>query len=190
MKEDEAKKERPVEAEETKEDEKPAEPAKDEESVVESLEKELEEEEAIEGEEKAKAEEKTGAEEDEAAPEAEAEEKEAKKPKREKKEEKEEEIVEERTYTIPLSKAWIMPANKRAPKAMRILKGFLVKHMKLKAKAPVEGEEEEEPGALIISNEVNQRLWSRGIEKPPRNIRVRAAKDKDGNVTVYLAEGD
>lgn len=185
MKEDEVSKEKPVEVEETKEVEKPAEPAKDEESVVESLEKELEEEEeTVEGEEKAKAEE------EEAAPEAEAEEEEVKKPKREKKEEKEEEIVEERTYTVPLSKAWIMPANKRAPKAMRILKGFLVKHMKLKAKAPVEGEEEEEPGALIISNEVNQRLWSKGIEKPPRNIRVRAAKDKDGNVTVYLAEGD
>jgi ribosomal protein L31E len=40
-----------------------------------------------------------------------------------------------------------MPANKRAPKAMRILKSFLVKHMKLKAKAAGEGEEEEEPGA-------------------------------------------
>ena len=190
MKGDEVKKEEPVEAEETKENEKPAEPAKEEESVVESLEKELEEEEAIEGEEKAKAEEETGAEEEEAAPEAEAEKEEAKKPKREKKKEKEEEIVEERTYTVPLSKAWVMPANKRAPKAMRILKAFLVKHMKLKAKPAVEGEEEEELGALIISNEVNQRVWSKGIEKPPRNIRVRAAKDKDGNVTVYLAEGD
>lgn len=191
MNEDEAKEENLAEAEETKQDQKPTEPVKEEESVVESLEKELEEEEeAIEGEEKAKAEEKTGAEEEEAAPEAEAEKEEAKKPKREKKKEKEEEIVEERTYTVPLSKAWIMPANKRAPKAMRILKAFLVKHMKLKAKPAVEGEEEEEPGALIISNEVNQRVWSKGIEKPPRNIRVRAAKDKDGNVTVYLAEGD
>jgi ribosomal protein L31E len=33
-------------------------------------------------------------------------------------------------------------------------------------------------------------MWARGIEKPPRKIRVRAAKDKEGNVTVYLAEGD
>ncbi|MGQ9539194.1 MAG: 50S ribosomal protein L31e [Candidatus Bathycorpusculaceae bacterium] len=105
------------------------------------------------------------------------------------KEETEEEIVEERFYTIPLGKAWLMPPNKRAPKAMRILRDFVKKHMKLEARKEEE-EEEVEPKRLIISNEVNERIWSRGIEKPPRKIRIRAAKDKDGNVTVYLAEGD
>ncbi|MEM2971020.1 MAG: 50S ribosomal protein L31e [Candidatus Bathyarchaeia archaeon] len=112
---------------------------------------------------------------------------EAKPPEREEK--PEEEIVEERIYTIPLSKAWIQPPRKRAPRAMRILKSFLIKHMKLEKRA--EGmEEEEEPKRLIITNEVNEKIWGRGIEKPPRKIRVRAAKDKEGNVTVYLAEGD
>lgn len=106
------------------------------------------------------------------------------------KEEAEEEIVEERFYTIPLGKAWLMPHNKRAPKAMRILRDFVKKHMKLEARKEGEEEEEAEPKQLIISNEVNERIWSRGIEKPPRKIRIRAAKDKDGNVTVYLAEGD
>lgn len=113
---------------------------------------------------------------------------EAKPPPREEKP-AEEEIVEERIYTIPLSKAWIQPPRKRAPRAMRILKSFLIKHMKLE-KREEETEEEEEPKRLIISNEVNEKIWSRGIEKPPRKIRVRAAKDKEGNVTVYLAEGD
>jgi ribosomal protein L31E len=61
--------------------------------------------------------------------------------------------------------------------------------MKLESRKKTE-EEEEEVSRLIISNEVNLRMWSRGIEKPPRKIRVRAAKDKEGNVTVYLAEGD
>jgi large subunit ribosomal protein L31e len=98
----------------------------------------------------------------------------------------EEEIVEERTYTIPLGKASITSPNKRAPKAMRIIKDFVKRHMKLEARREVE--EEEEPRRLIISNSVNERVWRRGIEKPPRKIRVRAAKDKDGNVTVYLAE--
>ncbi len=115
------------------------------------------------------------------------EEEEAKPPSKEEKIE-EEEIVEERIYTIPLSKALIMPANKRAPRAMRMVRSFITKHMKLEARK--EGEEEEEPKKLVISNEVNERVWSRGIEKPPRKIRVRAAKDKEGNVTVYLAEGD
>jgi large subunit ribosomal protein L31e len=102
---------------------------------------------------------------------------------------KEEEIVEERIYTIPLGKAWIMPPRKRTPRAMRMIRAFITKHMKLGAKKEEE-EEEEEPSKLIISNEVNEKVWTRGVEKPPRKIRVRAAKDKDGNVTVYLAEGD
>lgn len=101
----------------------------------------------------------------------------------------EEEIVEERIYTVPLGKAWIMPPRKRTPRAMRMIRAFVIKHMKIGAKK--EGEEEqEEPARLIISNEVNEKVWGRGVEKPPRKIRIKAAKDKDGNVTVYLAEGD
>jgi len=112
---------------------------------------------------------------------------EAKPPPREEKVE-EEEIVEERVYTVPLGKCWIVPPNKRAPRAMRMIRSFVMKHMKLEARG--EKEEEEEPKRLIISNDVNERVWGRGIEKPPRKIRIRAAKDKEGNVTVYLAEGD
>ncbi|MCL6579480.1 MAG: 50S ribosomal protein L31e [Candidatus Bathyarchaeota archaeon] len=97
-------------------------------------------------------------------------------------------MVEERIYTIPLSRAWIAPPRKRAPRAIRIIKSFVTKHMKLEARK--EGEEEEEPKKLILDNKVNEAIWSRGIEKPPRKIRIRAAKDKEGNVTVYLAEGD
>jgi len=100
----------------------------------------------------------------------------------------EEEIVEERIYTIPLGKAWIAVPNKRAPRAVRMIRDFVNRHMKLEARGELE--EEEEPKRLVISNEVNERVWTRGIEKPPRKVRVRAAKDKDGNVTVYLAEGE
>ena len=119
------------------------------------------------------------------------EEKEETKPAKEKpKKEEEEEIVEERIYTVPLSKAWIMPPHKRTARAVRILRAFITKNMKLEAKKEGETEEEQEPSRLIISNEVNERMWTRGVEKPPRKIRIRAAKDKEGNVTVYLAEGD
>jgi len=103
-----------------------------------------------------------------------------------KKKELEEEIVEEKFYTIPLRMAWISPRKKRALKSMRIIKSFVRKHMKLRTE--VEGEEEAEK--LVISNEVNEKIWSRGIEKPPRKIRVRAVKDKEGVITVHLAEGD
>ena len=114
----------------------------------------------------------------------EAEEEEEAKPKKKK---EEVEIVEERTYTIPLQKALVRPPKKRAPRAMQLVKIFITKHMKLEMKVSEEEEEEELP-QLIISQEVNEKIWDRGIEKPPRKIRVRAAKDKDGNVTVYLAE--
>jgi large subunit ribosomal protein L31e len=166
------------------------------ESFAESLEKEMDEEESKRFEEIAGAEEKPSKIEEEAVEEKlpetekEGEGEEEEKPRREKKAEEEEEVVEEKTYTVPLSKAWIVPANKRAPRAMHILRDYVVKHMKLKEAKQGEEAEEEEPASLIISNEVNEKVWSKGIEKPPRNIRVRAAKDKDGNVTVYLAEGD
>ncbi len=127
---------------------------------------------------------------EEAAPEVkpEEEEKEEAKPAEKKKKRKEEEeIVEERIYTIPLGKASIRPPKKRAPRALQMIKAFINKHMKLEVKVTEEEEREELP-RLIISQEVNEKVWGRGIEKPPRKIRVRAAKDKDGNVTVFLAE--
>jgi large subunit ribosomal protein L31e len=103
------------------------------------------------------------------------------------KEEVEEEILEEKFYTIPLGKAWIAPSNKRAARAIRIIKDFIIRHMKLREKEEfVEGT----VGRLIISNDVNERIWSRGIKKPPRKVRVRATRDGDDNVIVYLAEGD
>jgi len=101
--------------------------------------------------------------------------KEEKKPAEERKEE--EEIVEERVYTVPLGRAWIAPHTKRSPRAMRMLKSFVERHMK------VEGD------SVKILNEVNERVWSKGIEKPPRRIRIRATKDTEGVVTVHLAEG-
>jgi large subunit ribosomal protein L31e len=149
-----------------------------------SIEEVAPEEEVEEAEEKAEE-----LEEEEAAAKEEAEEEEVEeeKVKKEKKEEAEEEIVEERIYTIPLSRAWISPPKRRAPRAVRIVKSFIQKHMKIKTEAEEEGEE---PEKLVLSNEVNQKIWSRGIREPPRNIRVRAVKDKEGVITVYLAEGD
>ncbi len=175
MKKDEDKKE------ELKAEEKSAET---EEETEEELKELLKDEEEKKGE-KPEEEKAETAEAEEAEKEEEAE-----APSKREKAEEEEEIVEERTYTVPLSKAWIMPPSKRAPRAMRILKSFIIKHMKLEKHTEAEEGEEEEPKRLVVSNEVNERIWSRSIEKPPRKLRVRAAKDKEGNVTVYLAEGE
>jgi len=104
------------------------------------------------------------------------------KPKQEKvtlkKKEEEEDIVEERIYTVPLSKAWISPRTRRSPRVIRILKGFVVKHMKV------------DEDSVKITNEVNEKIWGRGIQKPPRKIKVRLTKDSEDVVTVRLPEGD
>jgi large subunit ribosomal protein L31e len=140
--------------------EKPAEP---EENLMETMEKEVEAEETVKTEE-------TPTETEAVA-----------KPKKK----EEEEIVEEKTYTIPLGKALIMPPRRRSPRAMRMIRAYVMKHMKIPSRAE---EEDEMPPTLIITNEVNERIWDKGIEKPPRKIRVRATKDDEGNVTVHLAE--
>jgi large subunit ribosomal protein L31e len=88
----------------------------------------------------------------------------------------EEEIVDERIYTVPLRKAyWTGSRLRRSNKAIRILREFVERHMK--------------PEELLIRPEVNERIWNRGIQKPPRRIRIRATKNADNLVRVYLAEG-
>lgn len=107
--------------------------------------------------------------------------------KAQRKKKEQEQVVEERFYTIPLSKALIRPPKKRAPRAITLIKIFITKHMKLNLKVSEEEEQDELP-QLIISQEVNEAVWARGIEKPPRKIKVRVTKDSDGNVSVFLVE--
>jgi large subunit ribosomal protein L31e len=91
-------------------------------------------------------------------------------------EEEEEEIIDERIYTVPLRKAyWTGSRLRRSNRAVRILRHFVERHMK--------------PEELLIQPEVNERIWARGIQKPPRRVRIRATKNSDNLVRVYLAEG-
>ena len=85
-----------------------------------------------------------------------------------------EEIIDERIYIIPLAKARRGPRDKWAKKGVRYLKEFMERHFK--------------PESLVISQEVNEAIWARGIQKPPRKIKIRATKNIDGLVVCYLAE--
>ena len=88
----------------------------------------------------------------------------------------EEEIIDERIYTVPLRKAyWTGSRLKRANRSVRILRQFVERHMK--------------PEEILIQPEVNEVIWGRGIQKPPRRIRIRATKNDENLVRVYLAEG-
>ena len=89
--------------------------------------------------------------------------------------EEEIEVVEEKIYTISLRHAWVVtPRGKRAPRAVRDVRAFVSRHMKAEE--------------VAMSNEINSAIWSRGINKPPRKITVRAVKDKEGKVIVYPAK--
>ncbi|MHA1594673.1 MAG: 50S ribosomal protein L31e [Candidatus Baldrarchaeia archaeon] len=85
-------------------------------------------------------------------------------------------VKEERIYVIPLAKKFIcVSRRKRAKKAINAIKEFIKRHMKAKE--------------VKIDTKLNEKIWERGIQKPPRKIKVRAQKTEDDVVTVYLAEG-
>jgi len=85
------------------------------------------------------------------------------------------EVVEEKTYTIPIAKlGYTTDRGHRAPRAVRDVKKYVSRHMR--------------SDEVSISNEINATIWARGINKPPRKIVVRAVKDKEGKVVVYPAK--
>ena len=82
----------------------------------------------------------------------------------------------ERIYTVPLRNAKLAPRTRRAKRAMTEVKLFMAQHMKTEA------------DKVWIDNPVNEAIWSRGIQKPPRRIRVKAIRFDDGVVEVSLPE--
>jgi ribosomal protein L31E len=96
------------------------------------------------------------------------------KPKKEAKakEEKKEEVLEERILTIPLRDAWKVPRTRRTRAAVKILKKQLERHLK-------------KPVVLDVS--LNRVLWKKGIQKPPRRIKVKARIMKE-RAKIYPVE--
>ena len=89
----------------------------------------------------------------------------------------------EKEYVIPLAKKCkVVPRYKKTNKAVRVIKEFLVRHMKIR---------DRDLKKIKIDNYLNEALWFRGIKKPPKKIKVRAVKESEKNgeiVRVYLAE--
>ena len=86
-----------------------------------------------------------------------------------------EEIIEERIYIVPFFpflKRHIS-RNKRVPRAIRLLRDFIKRHMKVEN--------------VVIDPEVNHAIRSRGIKKPPRKIKVRVVKTEEKIAEVFLA---
>lgn len=83
---------------------------------------------------------------------------------------KTEKIDVEREYIIPLREEWLkVPEFKRVPKAVKAIKQFLVRHMKIYDK---------DLRKIKLDRYLNQELWHRGIRNPPAKIKVRVKKMK------------
>lgn len=83
----------------------------------------------------------------------------------------------EREYTISLrEKTRSVPRYKKTPKAIKSIKEFIAKHMKI---------ENRDLNKVKLSVYLNQFMWARGIKNPPSKIKVKATK-KGENVLVDL----
>jgi large subunit ribosomal protein L31e len=87
----------------------------------------------------------------------------------------EKKAVSEQIYTIPLRVVKEYPAWKRSNKAIKVIREYLSKHMKV---------DEEK---IKISAGVNETVWEHGIRNPPAQIRVKAVRSEDG-VTAEVVE--
>src|SRR3989338_11220989 len=86
----------------------------------------------------------------------------------------------EREYNVPLRKGWLkVPKYKRANKAVKTLKEFLVRHMKVY---------DRDLRKIKLDILLNNEIRFRGMKKPPAYIKVKAKKFDNGIVKVELAE--
>ena len=81
----------------------------------------------------------------------------------------------ERTITIPLRATKMVPRSRRALRAVKEIRENVARHMKADA------------DKIWIDQALNEKIWERGIQKPPKRITVKAVKYDDGLVEVSLA---
>ncbi len=74
----------------------------------------------------------------------------------------------EAVYTIPLKRVYWGRRSNRAARAVKYIRFFIARHFGVDVKD------------VIIGNDVNEYVWRRGIEKPPRYVRVYARKLESG----------
>ena len=87
-------------------------------------------------------------------------------------------VVLEREYTVPLRRGWLkVPKYKRASKAVKTLKEFIARHMKLY---------DDDLRKIKIDMILNNEIRFRGMKKPPGKIKVKAKKFDNNIIRVEL----
>jgi len=82
----------------------------------------------------------------------------------------------ERIMNIPLKDTKSVPRSKRANRAIKEIREYVARHMKV------------DDDDVWIDTGVNELIWSRGIQKPPTKVTIRAVRFEDGLVEVSLAK--
>lgn len=79
------------------------------------------------------------------------------------------------SYIVPLKRAYDKPRTRRSNVAVKEIFDFLYKHTRKKKES------------IVLSKEVNEYVWKRGIQKPPRKIAISLREDK-GKIYVFLKD--
>lgn len=88
-------------------------------------------------------------------------------------------IEKEREYIIPIrEKIRVAPRYKKTNKAVKAVKEFLAKHMKIR---------DRDLTKIRLDPYLNEFLWGRGIRNPPHKVKVKAIK-KGEIVTAELVD--
>lgn len=88
-------------------------------------------------------------------------------------------IADEREYIVPFRKEISkVPRHKRTPKAVKALKQFIAKHMRVP---------ERDISKVKIDKYLNEQLWFRGIKNSITKIKVKAKRDGE-DILVTLSE--
>ena len=82
----------------------------------------------------------------------------------------------ERIMVIPLRATKNAPRTKRANRAIKEIREYIMRHMKVEEKN------------VWMDKTLNERIWENGIRNPPSKVTVKAIKFDDGLVEVTLAE--
>ena len=95
---------------------------------------------------------------------------------------KESKPVLEREYTVPLRQGWLkVPKYKRTNKAVKTLKEFLARHMKVY---------DRDLRKIKVDILVNNEIRFKGMEKPPAKIKVKVKKDSHELVSMEFLDED
>ena len=86
-------------------------------------------------------------------------------------------MAETKEMVVPLRAAWAVPRTQRAARAMKEIRKHVSRHMKM--------EEDEE---LWIDEAGNHAIWARGIQKPPRKIRLVVTREEGFPIEGKLVE--